>query len=149
VAGALAQDDSGIYGGGMTPGSEDSGGTVPMPVNINSVPTVEMPGVAESVLDENEGPSPVDLGVPMQELPAPVDLGVLGEGVPSPVDINAIFAGLNLPVPAADANEPVIGPDINLGGTVGGDASGTITMGGGEAGEISIGGAGEGSASGG
>lgn len=148
IAGALAQENTDIYGGGTTVGSEDAGESVPMPVNINSVPTMELPGVANAVLGEEETPSSVELGALDVELPAPVDLGVVGEGMPSPVDISAIFESLGLPAPGEVA-APVTGPDISVDGTVGGDASGTITMGGGEAGTISIGDAGEGSVSGG
>jgi hypothetical protein len=150
LSGALAQQSDDIYGGGMAVGSDVAGESVPAPAVVNpvtspadtiEVPAVESPApeVVNAVLGEEETPAPVDLGVLGVEPPAPVDLSVLGEGMPAPVDISAIFEGLNLPAPAGVA-EREIGPDISVGGTPGGSASGTITMGGGGEEGISMGG---------
>jgi hypothetical protein len=135
ASGALAQQNDGVYGGGMIVGSEIAPENVPVTEDIGAIPAPEVPGIAARV------PGAVNGVMGGEELPTPVDLSVVGEAAPSPVDISAIFAGLNLPSPVAGEPAPTtLGPEISVGATPGGDASGTITMGGSEGGGITMGG---------
>jgi hypothetical protein len=140
VATTLAQDNTGVYPGGMTVTRESPSATE------STGGELAVPSVSDVA---NEAATPADV-VAAQEPAVPTAADIISsEGVPTAtdiitstevpvraIDLSTVF-GENFPFPAEENAE--LGGNINVGGGQGG----TITVGG-EAGGIAIGGGGNG-----